>query len=50
MSDREKEIQHLLYLKNELIKQTKKEVKSLNTELKDIQGQKRLTKNHNKRK
>ena len=49
MKDREKEIQHLLYLKSELIRQTKKEIKKLNTELEDIRGQKRLTKN-NKRK
>lgn len=43
MKDREKEIRHLLYLKAELIRQTKKEMKKLHTELEDIQGQKRLT-------
>lgn len=43
--DREKEIEHLLYLKAELIKQTKKEIKDLHIELEDIRGQKRLTKN-----
>ena len=45
MKDREKEIQHLLYLKAELIKQTKKEIKNLNFELENIRGYKRLTKN-----
>ena len=49
MKDREKEIQHLLYLKNELIKQTKKEIKNLNIELEDIRGQKRLTKTMGKK-
>ena len=42
MQNREKEIEHLLYLKNELIKQTKKEIKKLTIELEDIRGQKRL--------
>ena len=46
MKDREKEIQHLLYLQAELIKQAKKEIKKLNSELEDIRGQKRLTKNN----
>lgn len=45
MKDREKEIQHLIYLKVELLKQTKKELKNLNSELADIRGVKRLTKN-----
>lgn len=40
--DREKEIRHLLYLKAELIKETKKDMKKLNEELRDLQGQKRL--------
>lgn len=44
MKDREKEIKHLIYLKNELIRQTKKEIKNLNIELQDIRGVKRLTK------
>lgn len=44
MKDREKEILYLLYLKNELIKQTKKEIKKLNIELEDVRGQKRLNK------
>lgn len=42
MKDREKEIKHLLYLKAELIKETKKEMRKLNEELRDYQGQKRL--------
>ena len=46
MKDREKEIRQLLYLKSELIKQTKKEIKELNYELDDLMGQKRLTKNN----
>ena len=49
MKDREKEILHLLYLKAELIKQTKKEIKNLNIELEDIRGQKRLTKTMGKK-
>lgn len=40
--NREKEIKHLLYLKNELIKQTKKEIKELNNELNMIYGYKKL--------
>ena len=42
VKDREKEIKLLLYLKAELIKETKKEMKKLNDELRDYQGQKRL--------
>lgn len=34
MKDREKEINQLLYLKSELIKQTKKEIKQLQQEKK----------------
>ena len=50
MKDREKEIKHLLYLKSELIRQTKKEMKNLNMELEDLRGQKRLTKEVKRRK
>ena len=39
---REKEIKYLLYLKNELIKQTRKEVKELRAELNQINGEKTL--------
>ena len=42
--DREKEIKHLIYLKSELIKQTKKEIKNLHIELDHVQGEKRLKK------
>lgn len=42
MKDREKEINYLLYLKNELIKQTKKEIKELQQEKNMINGYKRL--------
>jgi hypothetical protein len=42
--DREKEIKYLLYVKAELIKQTKKEIKNLHYELDTIQGTKRLEK------
>lgn len=44
MKDRVKEIQHLIYLKSELIKQTKKEIKNLQEEKMSIEGQKRLEK------
>lgn len=44
MKDREKEIARLIYLKNELIKQTKKEIKNLQQEREMIQGYKRLEK------
>ena len=36
--DREKEIKHLIYLKSELIKQTKKEIKKLQEEQNMING------------
>ena len=49
MKDRGKEIKYLLYIKSELIKQTKKEIKSLNSELEEIRGYKRLTKNKTKK-
>lgn len=48
MKDREKEIKYLIYLKSELIRQTKKDIKKLNVELEDLRGQKRLTKNKQK--
>lgn len=50
MKDREKEIKQLLYLKEELLKQTKKEIKSLNIELENVRGEKRLTKRQPKKK
>jgi len=42
MKDREKEIDYLLYLKSELIKATKKEIKQLQQEKQMIQGYKVL--------
>ena len=42
--NREKQIKYLIYLKGELIKQTKKEIKVLHQELDTIQGTKRLEK------
>ena len=42
MQDREKEIKHLIYLKSELIKQTKKEIKQLQQERDSLQGLKRI--------
>ena len=37
MKDREKEIKYLIYLKSELIRQTKKEIKNLHRELDEVQ-------------
>ena len=36
MKDREKEIKYLIYLKSELIRQTKKEIKNYHKELNEI--------------
>lgn len=44
MKDRLKEIKYLLYLKSEVIKQTKKEIKQLKEEANMIIGYKRLEK------
>lgn len=44
MKDRLKEIKYLLYLKSEIIKQTKKEIKQLKEEANMIIGYKRLEK------
>ena len=48
MKDKEKEIKYLMYLKSQLIKETKKEVKELQQELKQVQGEKNLTKRKSK--
>lgn len=45
---REKEIKYLLYLKKELIKQTRKEVKTLRAELDELNGEKTLKRTMNK--
>lgn len=42
MKDREKEINHLIYLKEQLIRQTKKEIKELQQEKNIINGYKTL--------
>lgn len=42
--DRIKEINHLIYLKDQLIKQTKKEIKELQQERTTIESYKRLEK------
>lgn len=44
MKTREDEIRYLIYLKGQLIKQTKKEIRNLTIELKIIEGTKRLEK------
>lgn len=44
MKNRVKEIQRLIYLKSELIKQTKKEIKQLQQEKQTIEGEKKLEK------
>lgn len=44
MKDRLKEIKYLIYLKSELIKQTKKEIKELQQEANMIIGYKKLEK------
>lgn len=44
MKDREKEINYLIYLKSELIKSTKKEIKILQQEKQQIYGEKTLIK------
>lgn len=42
MKDREKEIKYLIYLKNEIIKQEKKELKQLRAELESLNQEKTL--------
>lgn len=44
MKDREKEIKYLIYLKSQLIKQTKKEIKNLHNELDGLYKTKNLKK------
>lgn len=44
MKTKEDEIRYLIYLKGQLIKQTKKEIQNLTYELKTIEGTKRLEK------
>lgn len=42
MKDKEKELKYLIYLKSELIRQTKKELKQLKLELQREQKEKKL--------
>lgn len=44
MKSREKEIKYLIYLKSELIRQTKKEIKQLHEEFDTIYKTKKITK------
>lgn len=44
MKDREKEIKYLIYLKSELIRQTKKEIKNLHRELDEVYKTKKIKK------
>ena len=44
MKDREKELKYLIYLKSQLIKETKKEIKQMQQEIETINGYKRLEK------
>ena len=50
MKDRLKEIKYLIYLKSELIKQCRKEIKELHQEANMIIGYKNIEKNKEKRK
>lgn len=47
--DREKEINYLIYLKSELIKQTKKEIKALQQEKEQLNGYKVLERKREKK-
>lgn len=49
MKDRQKEIRYLIYLKSQLIKQTKKEIKVLQQEFDMIDGYKHLDESKIKR-
>ena len=48
MKDREKEIRHLIYLKSELIKETKKELRYLRNELENLNKEKTISRKRNK--
>lgn len=49
MKTREDEIKYLIYLKGQLIKQTKKEIQNLTYELKTLEGMKKLEKKKKRR-
>lgn len=46
--DREKELKRLIFIKNELIKETKKEIKQMQQEVDMINGYKKLEKKRGK--
>lgn len=48
MKNKEKEINYLIYLKSELIRQTKKEIKELQNKKKMLEGYKKLEKRKRK--
>lgn len=48
MKDREKELKYLIHLKNELIKQEKKDLKNLRNELESLNQEKQKSKNYRK--
>ena len=48
MKTREKEIRYLIYLKTQLIKQTKKEIRELQQENKMLEGYKKLERSRRK--
>ena len=48
MKDKEKEIKYLMYLKSELIRQTKKELKDLKNELEQFNKEKTLKRRYDK--
>ena len=48
MKDRIKEIEYLIYLKSELIKQSKKEIKQLQNERAEIYGEKKIERDSQK--
>lgn len=50
IKDREKELKHLIYLRNEIIKQSKKEIKQYSQEIETLNGEKRLSKSKIKNK
>jgi len=47
--DKEKEIRYLMYIKSEIIKEKKKEIKELRNELNGINKQKQLKKDRKRR-
>lgn len=50
MQDREKELKKLIYIRSEIIKQCKKDIKKYHEELNQINGYKTLEKKRNKKK